>query len=278
MKLFELFEPRVSIVNEGGAMPGVGAIHISEIEPTLEKLEKSLGIDLKNFTLGSVGKRQFSGDIDVAINLKPEELKDFAAKLEQDPNILDVQKSSVFMTKVKIENFDQEKSDGRPRTGFVQIDFMPGDPGWMKTYYHSPTEKESMYKGVFRNLLVASIAGQLDKKSTKETTDDGRPLKQQRWMFSPRDGLVRVERTPVPKANGTGYTKKNKNEIIGKAYRDADSIAKALKLDSAADINSYESLKAAIEKNYSPVLVQRILKDFVNNPTVQDIGIPQDLK
>jgi len=42
---------------EGGAMPGVGPIHIDEIEPTLDALEKSLGIDLKNNVLGSVGKK-----------------------------------------------------------------------------------------------------------------------------------------------------------------------------------------------------------------------------
>lgn len=280
MKLFEIYNKKFSkqTVSEGGAMPGVGAIHISEIEPTLSKLEKSLGIKLKDFTLGSVGKRKFSGDIDVAINLKPEDLPAFAEKLSKDPNVLDVQKSSVFMTKVKIENFDKEKSDGRPRTGFVQIDFMPGDPGWMKTYYHSPTEEESKYKGVFRNLLLASIAGQLDRKSSDETTEDGRPLQQDRWMFSPRDGLVRVRRTPVQNKAGTGYTKKNNNKIISKPNRDGESITKALRLNSVADLNSYESLKAAIEKNYPADLVKRILKDFVSNPTVQDIGIPGDLK
>ena len=280
MKLFEIYNKKFSkqTVSEGGAMPGVGAIHISEIEPTLSKLEKSLGINLKDFTLGSVGKRKFSGDIDVAINLKPEDLPAFAEKLSKDPNVLDVQKSSVFMTKVKIENFDKEKSNGRPRTGFVQIDFMPGDPGWMKTYYHSPTEEESKYKGVFRNLLLASIAGQLDRKSSDETTEDGRPLQQDRWMFSPRDGLVRVRRTPVQNKAGTGYTKKNNNKIISKPNRDGESITKALKLNSVADLNSYESLKAAIEKNYPADLVKRILKDFVSNPTVQDIGIPGDLK
>jgi hypothetical protein len=280
LKLFEIYNKKFSkqTVSEGGAMPGVGAIHISEIEPTLSKLEKSLGIKLKDFTLGSVGKRKFSGDIDVAINLKPEDLPAFAEKLSKDPNVLDVQKSSVFMTKVKIENFDKEKSDGRPRTGFVQIDFMPGDPGWMKTYYHSPTEEESKYKGVFRNLLLASIAGQLDRKSSDETTEDGRPLQQDRWMFSPRDGLIRVRRTPVQNKAGTGYTKKNNNKIISKPNRDGESITKALKLNSVADLNSYESLKAAIEKNYPADLVKRILKDFVSNPTVQDIGIPGDLK
>ena len=38
------------------------------------------------------------------------------------------------MTKVKIVNFDKSKvpDDGRPRTGYVQLDFMPGDPRLVK--------------------------------------------------------------------------------------------------------------------------------------------------
>jgi hypothetical protein len=99
----------------------------------------------------------------------------------------------------------------------------------------------------------------------------------ERWMWSPSDGLVRVKRTPVPKSNGQGYTKKNNNEIIDGPYKDANTIAKVLGLGSAADLNSYETVKAAIEKNYPADLVQRILADFVRNPTVQDVGIPEDL-
>ena len=67
---------------------------------------------------------------------------------------------------------------------------MPGDPGWMKTYYHAPHEKDSKYKGVFRNIMIASIAGRLNVVSSDAKTDDGRPLEQERWMWSPADGLI----------------------------------------------------------------------------------------
>jgi hypothetical protein len=36
------------MITEGGAMPGVGAIHIDEINPTLTALETSIGVDLKD--------------------------------------------------------------------------------------------------------------------------------------------------------------------------------------------------------------------------------------
>jgi len=266
------------ILNEGGSMPGVGPIHISEIEPTLDALEKRLGIDLKNNVLGSVGKKEFSGDIDVAIQVSPDKIPDLVKKIQATPEVLDIAKSSVIMTKVKIVNYDESKQTSKPRTGFVQIDFMPGDPGWMKTYYHSPSETESKYKGVFRNIMIATICAIYDKKASPETIDDGRPLEVERWMWSPSDGLVRIKRTPVPKANGLGYTKKNNNEIIGRPIRSAPEIAQALGLDGPQDLNSYESLKAAIEKNYDPEIVRKILDSFAENGQVKDIGVPDDIK
>jgi len=265
------------ILSEGGAMPGVGPIHISEIEPTLNALEKVLGIDLKDNVLGSVGKKEFSGDIDVALQVAPEEIPAFVEKLDKIPEIMDIAKSSVIMTKVKIVDYDESKQTEKPRTGFVQVDFMPGDPGWLKTYYHSPSEKESKYKGVFRNIMIATIASVLDRQDSEEKIDDGRPVQSERWLWSPADGLVRVLRTPVPKKSGDGYTKKNNNEIIDGPIKTAPEIAQALKLNGPEDLNSYESLKKAIEKNYDPETVKDILDGFAANKQVQDIGVPSDL-
>ena len=269
----------MTIILEGGAMPGVGAIHIDEIEPTLDSLEKVLGIDLKNNTLGSVGKKEFSGDIDIALEIKPEDIPAFVEKLQKIPEVLDLAKSSVIMTKVKIANYDPKKQvQGKPRTGYVQVDFMPGDPGWLKTYYHAPHEKDSKYKGVFRNILISSIAAHLDKKESKERLPDGRAMQSERYMWSPTDGLVRIVRTPVPNKKGDGYTKKNDNKIIDGPYKNPDEIAKILKLNSADDLYSYESLRNAMNKNYSSELNQAIMKDFAENDVVKDVGVPTDIK
>jgi hypothetical protein len=265
------------MLNEGGSMPGVGPIHISEIEPTLDALEKVLSIDLKNNVLGSVGKKEFSGDIDVALEIDPDSIPAFIENLKKTPEIMDIAKSSVIMTKVKIVNYDPEKQTSKPRTGYVQIDFMPGDPGWMKTYYHSPSEKESKYKGVFRNIMIATIAAVYDRKDSEEKIDDGRAVESERWMWSPTDGLVRIKRTPVPKKSGEGYTKKNNNAVIGKPIKNADEIAKALGLDGAKDLNSFESLLAAVEKNYPAEMVQKIKDSFAENGQVKDIGVPDEL-
>ena len=281
MNLFELTQSKATqseVISEGGSMPGVGAIHIDEINPTLIPLEKELGIDLRNNALGSVGKREFSGDIDVALKIDTDKIPEFVERLKKSSQIMDIAKSSVIMTKVKIMDFDKTKEDGRPRTGYVQVDFMPGDPDWLKTYYHSPNEKDSQYKGVYRNLMIASIAGNLDIENSEETIDDGRPLQSKRFMFSPRDGLVRVLRRPVPKASGNGYTKKNNNKIIDGPWKTADSIAKNLKLDNGEDLYSYETLVTAIKKNLPPEDQKNIFTAFTNNNTIKDMGIPPDIQ
>ena len=266
---------------EGGSMPNVGPIHIDEINPTLDALEKDLGIDLKNNVLGSVGKKEFSGDIDVAIQVAPEDIPELIKKLEASSLIKALQKTSIIMTSVDIIGFDPNKQSDDPkhgeRTGTVQVDFMPGDPGWMKTYYHSPSADESKYKGVFRNIMIANICAIYQRDASEEKIDDGRPVEVERWMWAPDKGLVRIKRVPKPKAKGDGYTKANLNTVIGNPIQTAPEIAKALGLDGPEDLNSYESLKAAIEKNYAPEMVEKILDSFADNKQVQDIGVPDDL-
>lgn len=266
---------------ESGSMEGVGLIHKDEINPTLAELEKHLKLNLSNFTLGSVGKKEFSGDIDVALNLKPEQIPAFIEKLKKSPLILDINVPiDTIITKLKIVNYDESKkpeNDNRPRTGYVQLDFMPGDPGWLKTYYHSPSDKESKYKGVFRNILIAEIAANYNRQDSEQKLEDGRPLERVRYKWSPKEGLIKVKRTPVMNKKGTGYTKKNQDVIIEGPWKQADDIAKELNLDSAANLNSFETLLTAIEKNYTAEVVQRIKNGFKNNNQVKDIGIPEEL-
>ena len=262
---------------EGGSMPGVGPIHIDEIKPTLATMEKHLGIDLQNNVLGSVGKKEFSGDIDVAIQVDADKIPELVKKIEACPLVLDIAKSSVIMTKVKIEGYDESKQTTKPRTGYVQIDFMPGDPEWMKTYYHSPSDKESKYKGVFRNLMIATIAAIRDSRASGETIDDGRSAEVERWIWSPTEGLVRIKRVPAQRKDGKGYTKKNIDTPIQKPIKNPDQIAKALGLDGAKDLNSFESLLAAVEKNLPADEVEKIKTSFAKNGSVKDIGVPSEL-
>jgi hypothetical protein len=281
-----LHKVNVKKLQEGGAMAGVGAIHHTEINATIDALEKSLGVPLKANVLGSVGKKEFSGDIDVAINIKPEQLQDFAKKLEASPLIQDVKKSSVFMTSVDIVGYDADNTKpGLNRTGKVQIDFMPGDPDWMKTYYHSPHEKSmskdgrsSNYKGTFRNIMLATMAAVYQSDSSEEQNEHGRPLEQKRWIWSPSDGLNWIKREPKPKANGEGYTKANVDTRIDGPYKNPTEIATKFGLDSAEDLYSFETLLAAIKKNYPEEVSSKIIRLFKDNGQIQSMGIPAEIE
>jgi len=266
-------------LKEGGSLEGVGSIHIDEIEPTLRALEKTLGVKLIGNTLGSVGKKEFSGDIDIALKMDPSDTADFVKKLEDSPLTDEVQKSSVIMTRTKIVNYDQNKETDKLRTGYVQIDFMPSDDvDWLKTYYHAPHERDSKYKGALRNIAVAILAKYVNPKASTETTTDGRPMESERYMLSPRDGLVRVRRTPVPKKTGDGHTKQNKNDVIGGPWKTGDEISKQLRLGSAANLDSFETVFAAIVKNHGEDVARKVAADFARDSTVQKLGVPKELE
>lgn len=259
MRLFEIYK---QTLRESGSLPGVGAIHISEIPATLEILEKHLGQDLQNHTLGSVGKREFSGDIDLAMDMSREEIPALETKLKKLPEVSDVKLSSVLMTKVRIQNYDPTLKTDRPRTGYVQVDFMFGNTDLLKTYYFSPSEKESSYKGVVRTQMIAVIAALYDREESQKKLPDGRPLETEQYMFSPNKGLVRVRRTPVPRKSGDGYTKQNHNEVIDGPWVKAEDVAQKLNLGGAEALTSYESLSKAIENNYPASLVDKIQSEM----------------
>lgn len=275
MKLNEFF---TKALKEGGSVPGVGAIHIDEIEPTLDYLEKILHIDLKNNVLGSVGKKEFSGDMDVALNLSPEEIPAFIESLDAIPEILELQKTSVIITKVKIANYDPSRETNLPRTGYVQLDFMPGDPSWLKTYFHSPNEGASKYKGVYRNILLAEIAAHYERIESGGELPDGRPKKLERYMWSPTQGLVRVVRTPALNGNGDGYLKKNNTATINGPWKSPEEIVRVLNLGDIGSLDSFEKLLAAINNNYEPELVEAILRKVASSPNVKQMGIPEELE
>ena len=75
--------PQKVRIDEGGnAVPDVGAIHIDEIEPTLKKLADMLKMpEVLDQTLGSVGKAEYSGDIDIAVNIDTDALKELSHEL-----------------------------------------------------------------------------------------------------------------------------------------------------------------------------------------------------
>jgi hypothetical protein len=264
---------------KSGAVAGAGIIHLSEIPATIGWLEDIIGSPLAHNTLGSVGKKRWSGDLDIAVGLEHHEITEFIGKLSQVPDFKNVQRlpgDTVSMV-VPIQDYNPnlENTDGRPRTGMVQVDFMVGDPSWLKLYYHSPGE-DSSTKGVHRNILLAELAGLYKSEASEKKIKDGRPLWIQRHKFGPK-GLFWIERTPKVGSRGD-YLKANTDRVIEGPIRDANEIANRLGLSGPAALHSFETLWADIVSHHDPELVTAIISNLNSNSTFTDAGVPTELQ
>ena len=127
------------------------------IPDTIKWLESITGLPLVDNTLGSVGKKESSGDLDIAVDEKAiskdqlvERLTAFVQKMGKDPKAW-IRKSGIsvhFLTPIR----------GDAQQGFVQTDFMFGpDVEQMKFGLWSAGDA-SKYSGAERNLIMSSIA------------------------------------------------------------------------------------------------------------------------
>lgn len=272
-KISSLGESKV--ITEGGhAFEGVGAIHISEIKPTLITISEILGLpyeELNNYTLGSVNKAEFSGDIDLAFaDYEDEEKAQFVKNLEGKLGQENVKKlPTIISFKFPIQEYDQSKKTTKPRTGYVQVDLMFGDRDWNKFYYHSAGDA-SKTKGVHRNLMLAIIAKNMIEKSSEETDSFGRPVEQLRYQFSPTNGLTKIIRRSKKNKKGE-WTKGQDTEVVGKPTKDPKMIAKML-FGPGAKPDLFNSLETMVDgvKKYLPEKSELIFKDFLN-------GLPEGL-
>ena len=153
------------MLTEGGnvfkdpqGQPLTQRINKADVPATVAWLEKITGIKFpQDRWLGSTGRAPTSGDLDMAVDVNEINKDQVAAKLSQyiqsqgqDPREWVVKKGEVHL-KTPIA--------GDPKNGYVQTDFMffP-DLDWGTFFYAGGTD--SNYKGVYRNILMSSIAKQ----------------------------------------------------------------------------------------------------------------------
>jgi DNA polymerase/3'-5' exonuclease PolX len=167
---------RYFILLEGGNIfKGVTRrIKRQEVPPTVEYLESITGLNIKDNLLGSTGKTETSGDIDVCVDesLMSKDtlismLLDRGAKLKED----------IVKSGISVSYKTPIYSSNTTSTGdFVQTDFMfTSSCDYLKWFYSS--EEKLPYKGRDKNILLSSIASSkgytlsmkgLSNKQTKE--------------------------------------------------------------------------------------------------------------
>jgi hypothetical protein len=190
--------------------PATTRIARENVMPTVQWLEKLTGLNLVDNMLGSTGRKETSGDLDLGID---------ETKITKDVLIQQLLKRGIKAEDIKKSGDSVHVKTpilGDAANGFVQTDFMFGDPEFQKFALNTG---ESDYKGVHRAILLASIA------------------KAQGMKWSYKNGLV----------------DRDSNEIITK---NPQEIAQNLINGNTADLSSVESIIKKIKElpNYEELV------------------------
>jgi hypothetical protein len=129
--------------------PATTRIARENVMPTVQWLEKLTGLNLVDNMLGSTGRKETSGDLDLGID---------ETKITKDVLIQQLLKRGIKAEDIKKSGDSVHVKTpilGDSSNGYVQTDFMFGDPEFQKFALNTG---ESDYKGVHRAILLASIA------------------------------------------------------------------------------------------------------------------------
>lgn len=212
-------------INEGGnifknpqGQPDTVRINRTDVEPTIQWLEKITGLELTSNKLGTTGFAPTSGDLDLAVDQNKINKEQLVAKLSGWLRSKNMNPSD-YIKKSGISVHFKTPIQGNDKNGHVQTDFMFGNPEWMK--FSLSGTVGSNYKGVDRHVMLASIA------------------KPQGYKWSFKSGLI----------------DRGSDQIIS---QDPDKIAELLlgKGAEAKDLSTVETIHAKIKNrsNYDELI------------------------
>ena len=203
-------------LNEGGnvfkladGQPATTRISRENVVPTVQWLEQLTGLNLQDNMLGSTGRKDTSGDLDLGID---------ETKITKDLLIQQLLKRGIKAEDIKKSGDSVHVKTpilGDAENGFVQTDFMFGDPEFQKFALNTG---ESDYKGVHRAILLASIA------------------KAQGMKWSYKNGLMDRETNEIITKNPAEIAQK----LIGGTAADMSSVETIVKKIKAR--SDYEEL------------------------------------
>lgn len=293
----------MAILKEGGnAVKGVSPINQENVAATLKKLYSTvlpvLGLKKKDTALlGSTGKKkpgESSGDIDMAVdagrilyglnindakNLWNEAGKKLKGKVKQ---VVVNPGSGVISFLFPIEN-----TNGKQKGENVQVDLMVVDDIKLAAFtFWSPASEESKYKGVYRNILLSAVAGQMEYKVLKKGYDEQGeeiPVTFERNFIDMKRGLKRGLQTRIGKT-GKLFASGRKQTVASKVIaNEPEQIVKMMFGPDfgPADVKSFEAILALLDH---PKFINRknkkaILKEAANIfKNIRGLVAPKELK
>lgn len=187
----------------GNAFPGLQMVRVrrEDVASTVNHVVSVMnmpGFDMAyamDNMMGSAGKQADSGDLDFALNNKAARfhgeadlpvfsLRAFAERAREvlPPGHVQTKtlKGGQFQTAFPVA--------GDPQKGFVQVDFVAGNPEWLKFSHFSPGKDNSPYKGV----MLSTMLGVLAKMHKDfELLQDGVRVARVGFRFDLEKGLYR---------------------------------------------------------------------------------------
>jgi hypothetical protein len=264
---FDLLYEQVmgSLLKEGGhAFDGVGPILKENIKDTIEYLKNivfvPLNIDDSLWTseIGSVGKKDQSGDIDIAINMLELQNQFNVESINDVKTILvdQLNKNDIPVRKVGPNIHIKFPIQGTQEGEFVQVDFFPSkDLEYTKMNMYSPAQHESKYKGVHRSNALGSLIKAVSMNIAEDAVDeerneyidpDGRKYPGLRFQHISMldDGFYQVTKTFKGKKGivKTAQKDDSKTKFITKSFQEILNILFGENKYSVSDISSFENI------------------------------------
>jgi len=161
-----------NIFKDEQGRPATTRIARDNVVPTVQWLEQLTGLNLVDNMLGSTGRKETSGDLDLGVD---------ATKISKDVLIQQLLRKGIDAKDIRKTGDSVHLKTpilGDPSNGYVQTDFMFSENPQFQSFSYAGTG-EGEFKGVHRNILLASIA------------------KAQGMKWSPKFGLVNRETNEV---------------------------------------------------------------------------------
>ena len=279
----------------GGAVGDVDRINQENVEATLKaistKIIKPLKITSKDIgILGSTGKKKprgSSGDIDIAINANKvlranaiqvaDELFDFIeGKAKKVSNTVVSNKG----TGVISLQFPISNTDGKQKNKKVQLDLMIVDNlDLAKFNFWSPHEEQSKWKGIYRNIILSSMASVMDFEVLEKGYDDNDvevPTLFRRNFIDLKRGLMRGLQTRIGKS-GKLFAKGRKQTLETEVLENQpEGIVKAI-LGPAFTVRDAESFESLFKILDHPKYLYRSKKKEIIKTFIAVISISKGL-
>lgn len=239
-----------------------------EVFAIVKELSNILNIsndELSQNLLGSAGRKETSGDIDVAISeekFSPGHIKNTLEPIVGSGNI----KYSAGLNIIHALYPYKNKR--------VQVDFIfTENPKWTRFAYYSPGDK-SKYKGAYRARLLAAIAA-----STNEVKYSGEePVFRKGWIWVPSKGLQWQIKQRTKKADGN-YTKSFKTIEKGESITNPKQVAKTLFGEDVSpnDLKSVESIYEIMYQKFRSERITTVKRIFKQGLKDSKLDIPREL-